>query len=58
LRGAEPFQERHYGLVRWFLATLFRVATRVFRLRVEIEEPDFFPFLANRLGPRPEPGPA
>ena len=28
------------------------------RLTVEIEEPDFFPFLANRVGPRPEPGPA
>jgi 1-acyl-sn-glycerol-3-phosphate acyltransferase len=30
---------RHYGLMRWFLATLFRRALKVFRLRIEIEEP-------------------
>jgi 1-acyl-sn-glycerol-3-phosphate acyltransferase len=47
---SEPFQERHYGLVRWFLATLFRVAIRVFRLRLEIEEPEATPEeLASRL---------
>jgi 1-acyl-sn-glycerol-3-phosphate acyltransferase len=47
---SEPFQERHYGLVRWFLATLFRVAIRVFRLRLEIEEPEATPEeLAARL---------
>ena len=35
----ETSLERHYGLVRWFLATLFRLALRIFHLRVEIEEP-------------------
>ncbi|HEX8134176.1 MAG TPA: hypothetical protein VF880_12220, partial [Actinomycetes bacterium] len=35
----EPYLARHYGVMRWFLAALFRVATRAFRLRVEVEEP-------------------
>lgn len=47
---SESSQERHYGLVRWFLATLFRIATRVFRLTVLIEEPPATPEeLAARL---------
>jgi Acyltransferase len=47
---SEASQERHYGLVRWFLATLFRIATRVFRLTVLIEEPPATPEeLAARL---------
>ena len=37
---SEAYQERHYALMRWFLATLFSVATQVFRLKVEIEEPE------------------
>jgi hypothetical protein len=46
----EPFLDRHYGLVRWFLATLFRRAIKVFHLRVEIEEPPATPEeLAVRL---------
>jgi 1-acyl-sn-glycerol-3-phosphate acyltransferase len=36
---SEPYQERHYAIMRWFLSTLFRVAKRVFRLTVEVEEP-------------------
>jgi 1-acyl-sn-glycerol-3-phosphate acyltransferase len=39
----EPYRERHYAIMRWFLATLFRVAMRVFRLTVEIEEPESTP---------------
>jgi 1-acyl-sn-glycerol-3-phosphate acyltransferase len=35
----EASLDRHYALVRWFLATLFRRAMKVFRLRVEIAEP-------------------
>jgi 1-acyl-sn-glycerol-3-phosphate acyltransferase len=35
----EASMDRHYALVRWFLATLFRRALSVFRLRVEISEP-------------------
>jgi hypothetical protein len=46
---SEASQERHYGLVRWFLATLFRIATRVFRLTVLIEEP---PATAEELAAR------
>jgi 1-acyl-sn-glycerol-3-phosphate acyltransferase len=46
----EASMDRHYGLVRWFLAVLFRVALRVFRLRVQIEEPAATPEeLAARL---------
>jgi 1-acyl-sn-glycerol-3-phosphate acyltransferase len=37
---SEPFLDRHYGILRWFLDTVFRVATRVFRLRIEVQEPE------------------
>jgi 1-acyl-sn-glycerol-3-phosphate acyltransferase len=37
---SEVYQERHYALMRWFLGTLYSVATRAFRLRVEVEEPE------------------
>ena len=47
--STEPFRDRHYGLVRWFLATLFRRAIKVFQLRVEIEEPEATP---EELGAR------
>ena len=40
---SEASMDRHYALVRWFLATLFRRAIIVFRLRVEIEEPEATP---------------
>jgi len=47
---SDAWQERHYGLVRWFLATLFRIATRIFHVRVQIEEPPATPEeLAARL---------
>jgi len=39
----EASMDRHYGLVRWFLATLFGMAVRVFQLRVEITEPPATP---------------
>jgi 1-acyl-sn-glycerol-3-phosphate acyltransferase len=46
----EASMDRHYALVRWFLATLFRRALKVFRLRVEISEPEATPEeLAARL---------
>jgi 1-acyl-sn-glycerol-3-phosphate acyltransferase len=46
----EASMDRHYGLVRWFLSTLMRLAVRVFRLKVEIEEPPHTPEeLAARL---------
>jgi 1-acyl-sn-glycerol-3-phosphate acyltransferase len=46
---SEASMDRHYALVRWFLATLFRRALSVFRLRVEIEEP---PATAEELAAR------
>ena len=45
----EASMDRHYALVRWFLATLFRRAIKVFHLRVEIEEPEATP---EELGAR------
>jgi 1-acyl-sn-glycerol-3-phosphate acyltransferase len=45
-----PYQDRHYAVMRWFLSTLFRVATHAFRLRVEVEEPELTrPEVAARL---------
>lgn len=35
----EASMDRHYTLVRWFLAVLFRRAIRIFQLRIDIEEP-------------------
>ncbi|GAA1745891.1 1-acyl-sn-glycerol-3-phosphate acyltransferase [Luedemannella helvata] len=37
------YQERHYALMGWFLGRIFRIATRVFDLRVEIDEPERTP---------------
>jgi 1-acyl-sn-glycerol-3-phosphate acyltransferase len=36
---SEASMDRHYGLVRWFLSTLFNRAVAVFQLRVEVDEP-------------------
>jgi 1-acyl-sn-glycerol-3-phosphate acyltransferase len=48
--GTEPYQERHYAIMRWFLDVMFAVATSVFRLRVEVAEPEPTPEeLAARL---------
>jgi 1-acyl-sn-glycerol-3-phosphate acyltransferase len=38
--GIEESQDRHYALMRWWLGVVFRVATRTFRVRIEIEEPE------------------
>ena len=35
----EPYQRRHYRVVRWFLDALYRGAERTYGLRVEIGEP-------------------
>ncbi|MFC7482480.1 hypothetical protein ACFQX7_24105 [Luedemannella flava] len=37
------YQERHYALMGWFLARIFAIATKVFDLRVEIDEPEHTP---------------
>jgi 1-acyl-sn-glycerol-3-phosphate acyltransferase len=35
----EPYQSRHYAVVRWFLDSLYRGAEQTYGLRVEITEP-------------------
>jgi 1-acyl-sn-glycerol-3-phosphate acyltransferase len=35
----EPYQSRHYAIMRWFLDLVFRVGSRMFRVRVEVDEP-------------------
>jgi 1-acyl-sn-glycerol-3-phosphate acyltransferase len=36
----EPYQSRHYAIMRWFLDLLYRAATRTFGVRVEVDEPE------------------
>jgi len=36
----EPYQARHYAIMRWFLGRVYGAATRSFGLRVEIDEPE------------------
>ncbi len=36
----EPYQERHYAIMRWFLDSVQRGATRAFGLRIIVEEPE------------------
>lgn len=46
----EPFQIRHYAIMRWFLDLVYRGAARAFGLSVEVEEPDLTEAeLASRL---------
>jgi 1-acyl-sn-glycerol-3-phosphate acyltransferase len=35
----EPFQSRHYAIMRWFLDLIYRTATSTFGVRVEVDEP-------------------
>jgi 1-acyl-sn-glycerol-3-phosphate acyltransferase len=37
----EPFQSRHYAIMRWFLELIYRTATRAFGIAVEVDEPEF-----------------
>ncbi|MBV9204946.1 MAG: 1-acyl-sn-glycerol-3-phosphate acyltransferase [Actinobacteria bacterium] len=37
----EPYQARHYRVVRWFLDMLYDGAQRTYGLRVEVAEPEF-----------------
>ncbi|GIH08004.1 acyltransferase [Rhizocola hellebori] len=39
----KPHQARHYRLVGWFLGTLYPVLTRLFKVTVQVEEPEFTP---------------
>jgi 1-acyl-sn-glycerol-3-phosphate acyltransferase len=36
----EPYQARHYAIMRWYLDLVFEGAARMFGLRVEVEEPE------------------
>ena len=36
----EPFQRRHYAVMRWFLDLIYRTATSTFGVRVEVDEPE------------------
>src|SRR6266700_3453081 len=36
----EPFQVRHYAIMKWFLGRLYRSATKTFRVRVAVDEPE------------------
>jgi 1-acyl-sn-glycerol-3-phosphate acyltransferase len=35
----EPYQDRHYAIMRWFLDLLYRAGTSAFQVRVEVDEP-------------------
>ena len=36
----DPYQSRHYGVMRWFLDVLYGGAARTYGLRVEVDEPE------------------
>jgi len=36
----EPYQSRHYGVMRWLLDVLYDGAARTYGLRVEVDEPE------------------
>jgi 1-acyl-sn-glycerol-3-phosphate acyltransferase len=36
----EPYQSRHYAIMRWFLDLLYSGGTRTFGVRVEVDEPE------------------
>jgi 1-acyl-sn-glycerol-3-phosphate acyltransferase len=37
--STQPYRTRHYAIMRWFLDLLYRAATRMFGVRVEVDEP-------------------
>ena len=37
----EPYQSRHYAVMRWFLDLMYRGAEGTYGLRVEVDEPEF-----------------
>ncbi len=36
----EPYQSRHYAVMRWYLDLVYRTATTTFGVRVEVDEPE------------------
>ena len=39
----EPYQSRHYDVMRWYLDLVYRAAARTLGVRVEVEEPELTP---------------
>jgi len=39
----EPYQRRHYAVMRWFLELVYRAGTAMFGVRVEVDEPELTP---------------
>jgi 1-acyl-sn-glycerol-3-phosphate acyltransferase len=39
----EPYQTRHYAIMRWFLDLIYRAATNAFGVRVQVDEPELTP---------------
>ncbi len=39
----EPFQVRHYAVMRWFLDSIYNAARRSFGLRIDVDEPELTP---------------
>jgi len=37
--STQPYRARHYAIMRWFLDLLYRAATSMFGVRVEVDEP-------------------
>src|ERR1035441_4271078 len=42
-RRTEPYQSRHYAVIRWFLDVMYNGAARTYGLRVEGDEPELTP---------------
>src|SRR5215467_4984470 len=36
----EPYQSRHYAIMRWYLDLVYRTATTTFGIQVEVDEPE------------------
>ncbi len=36
----QPYQSRHYAIMRWYLDLVFRAATRMFGIGVDVDEPE------------------
>src|SRR5580658_7497503 len=39
----EPYQSRHYAVIKWFLDVMYDGAARTYGLRVEVDEPELTP---------------
>ena len=37
----EPYQSRHYAIMRWYLDRIYQAATSMFQLSIDVDEPEF-----------------